>query len=110
MVTPGGLEPPTLDLEGPCSIQLSYGAGNDSLRTYDALQRVQRKTASAVLYAVLMRPGDLAVVCEILRVGCASAALFVRFLHRIGNPAPLAIGFRRLYRGKIQANLLARIR
>ena len=25
MVRPGGLEPPTLDLVGPCSIQLSYG-------------------------------------------------------------------------------------
>lgn len=27
MATPGGLEPPTPDLEGPCSIQLSYEAG-----------------------------------------------------------------------------------
>ena len=26
MATPGGIEPPTSDLEGPCSIQLSYGA------------------------------------------------------------------------------------
>ena len=26
LATPGGLEPPTPDLEGPCSIQLSYEA------------------------------------------------------------------------------------
>jgi hypothetical protein len=32
LATPGGIEPPTPDLEGPCSIQLSYGAVGGFLR------------------------------------------------------------------------------
>ena len=32
LATPAGLEPATYCLEGSCSIQLSYGAGDETLR------------------------------------------------------------------------------
>ena len=66
MVSPEGLEPPTSDLEGRCSIQLSYGLGVEpggaqkygrggGIRTHDHL------VPNQVRYQAALRPDGVSV-------------------------------------------------
>jgi hypothetical protein len=67
-------------------------------------------TAQAIQPARSMRPGGLAGRRKVFRIGSAATAGFVRLVHEKGDFVAFAEILRRLGGGKVEPQLLARIR
>src|SRR6185312_1690927 len=86
LVTPAGLEPATIDLEGRCSIRLSYGAAAG---------------------AASVRPGEPAPGGEVVTVAVLAhdMAALGRLEEFVGDPIAISVGDRLFAGGEGKAHL-----